>query len=78
MPVAPGFSLVFHTAVNLVPLQGIGIGIIQRAPAGAAKNRIIPLENSKSGVKRSQLTAENVKTRERAYMFIILHAMGLA
>ncbi|KAH8725624.1 hypothetical protein GQ44DRAFT_739450 [Phaeosphaeriaceae sp. PMI808] len=77
-PVAPRLSLVLHTAVDFVPLQGIGIGIVQRAPTGAARNNIIPIEKRKYSVKRSQFSAENVKTRERAYMFAILHAMGLA
>src|SRR6186713_3095305 len=77
-PVALPLSLVLHTAVDFVPLQGIGIGIVQRAPTGAARNNIIPIEKRKYSVKRSQFSAENVKTRERAYMFAILHAMGLA
>lgn len=77
-PVAPRLSLVLHTAVDFVPLQGIGIGIVQRAPTGAARNNIIPIEERKYSVKRSQFSAENVKTRERAHMFAILHAMGLA
>lgn len=77
-PVAPRLSLVLHTAVDFVPLQGIGIGIFQRAPTGAARNNIIPIEKRKYSVKRSQFSSENVKTRERAYMFAILHAMGLA
>ncbi|KAH7401669.1 hypothetical protein BKA66DRAFT_545380 [Pyrenochaeta sp. MPI-SDFR-AT-0127] len=77
-PVAPRLSLVLHTAVDFVPMQGIGIGIIQRAPTGAARNNIIPIEQRKYSVKCSQFTAEHVKTQERAYMFAILHAMGLA
>lgn len=77
-PVAPRLSLVLHTAIDFVPLQGIGIGIVQRAPTGAARNNIIPIEKRKYSVKRCQFSAENVKTRERAYMFAILHAMGLA
>jgi hypothetical protein len=77
-PVAPQLSLVLHTAVDFVPCQGTGIGIVQRAPTGAARNNIIPIEKRKYSVKRSQFSAENVKTRDRAYMFAILHAMGLA
>lgn len=77
-PVAPRLSLVLHTAIDFVPLQGIGIGIVQRAPTGAARNNIIPIEKRKYSVKRCQFSVENVKTRERAYMFAILHAMGLA
>lgn len=76
-PVAPRLSLVVHTAVDFLPL-GIGIGIVQRAPTGAARNNTIPMEERKYSVKRSQFSAENVKTRKRAYMFAILHAMGLA
>lgn len=71
-------SLVLHTAVDFVPMQGIGIGIVQRAPIGAARNYIIPVEKRKHSVKRSQFTAENVKTQERASMFAIILAMGLA
>lgn len=77
-PVAPGLSLILHTAIDFVHLQGIGIGIIQRAPTGAARNNRIPIEKRKYSVKRGQFSTENVKTRKRAYMFAFLHAMGLA
>lgn len=76
-PVAPRLSLVVHTSVDFLPL-GIGIGIVQRAPTGTARNNIIPIEDRKYSVKRSQFSVENVKTRNRAYMFAILHGMGLA
>lgn len=36
IPVAPQLSLVLHTAADYVPWKGIGIGIVQRAPTGAA------------------------------------------
>ena len=76
--VPPRLSLVLHTAIDFVPCQGIGVGIIQRSPTGAARNNIFPIEKRKYSVKRSQFSAENVKTQNRAYMFAILHAMGLA
>jgi hypothetical protein len=53
IPVTPRLSLILHTAVDFVPIQGIGIGIIQRAPTGAAGNNIIPVEKRKYSVKRS-------------------------
>ncbi|KAF2011251.1 hypothetical protein BU24DRAFT_353940 [Aaosphaeria arxii CBS 175.79] len=77
-PVAPQLALVLHTAVDFVHCQGIGIGIVQRASTGAARNNLIPMEKRKYSVKRSQFSAENVKTLKRAHMFAILHAMGLA
>ncbi len=76
--VAPRVSLVLHTAVDFVHKQGIGIGIIQRAPTGAGRNNNMSMEQRKYSVKRNQFTAENVKTKERAHMFAMLHAMGLA
>lgn len=60
-----------------MPGQGIGIGIVQRAPTDAARNNILPIEKRKYGARRRHFSAENVKTRERAHMFAVLHAMGL-
>ncbi|KAH3942595.1 hypothetical protein HBI56_169320 [Parastagonospora nodorum] len=78
IPLAPPPSLVLHTAVDFVHKQGIGIGVVQRAPIGAARNNIIPITKRKYSVKGSQFTSENVKTPKRAYMFAIILAMGLA
>jgi hypothetical protein len=77
-PVAPELSLVLHTAIDFLHRQGIGIGIVRRAPIGAARNNIIPITKRKYSVKGSLFTAENVKTPKRAYMFAIILAMGLA
>ncbi|EAT87360.1 hypothetical protein SNOG_04969 [Parastagonospora nodorum SN15] len=77
-PLAPPPSLVLHTAVDFVHKQGIGIGIVQRTPIGAARNNTIPITKRKYSVKGSQFTSENVKTPKRAYMFAIILAMGLA
>ena len=77
-PTAPRLSLVVHTAVDFVHRQGVGIGINQCAPTGAARNNILPIEKRKHSVERCQLTVENVNTQKRAHTFAILHAMGLA
>jgi hypothetical protein len=70
--------LVLHTAVDFGHKQGIGIGIIQRAATGAAPTSTLPIKEWKHGIERGQFRAKNVKTRERAHMFALILAMGLA
>ncbi|KAG9195169.1 hypothetical protein G6011_00289 [Alternaria panax] len=77
-PVAHQIGLVLHTAVDFAPEQGIGIGIIQRAMTGAARTSTIPTEEHKHGIERGQYGIRNVRTRQRAHMFALVCAMGLA
>lgn len=77
-PVAHQLSLVLHTAVDFGHNEGIGIGIIQNAATSAARASTLPMEEHKHGIERGQVRAKNVKTRERAHMFALVLAMGLA
>lgn len=76
--VDPQLSLILHTAIDFVHGQGVGIGIVVHETTGTARNSSKRIEKHKYSVKRSQFSTENVKTQERAHMFAILHAMGLA
>ncbi|KAJ8112353.1 hypothetical protein OPT61_g5255 [Boeremia exigua] len=76
-PVAHQHSLVLHTAVDFSH-KGIGIGIVRSAAIGVARASTLRMEEHKHGVERGQLRAQNVKTRERAHMFALILAMGLA
>ena len=78
LPVFDQISLVLHTAVDFCRRAGIGIGIIQHAALGAARSSILPVEEQKHGIERGQYGANNVKTRERAHMYALILAMGLA
>ncbi|CAG5186287.1 uncharacterized protein ALTATR162_LOCUS11543 [Alternaria atra] len=77
-PVTHQDSLVLHTAVDFGHKEGIGVGIIQRAATNAAWTSTLPMEEHKHGIERGQVRAKNVKTRERAHMFALILAMGLA
>lgn len=78
LPVADQISLVLHTAVDFCRKAGVGIGIIQHAAIGAARSGILPVEEQKHGIERGQYGANNVKTYERAHMYALILAMGLA
>jgi hypothetical protein len=78
LPVADQISLVLHTAVDFCRKAGVGIGIIQHAAIGAARSGILPVEEQKHGIERGQYGANNVKTCERAHMYALILAMGLA
>jgi hypothetical protein len=71
-------SLILHTAVDFGHKEGIGIGIIQSAATDAARANTLLREEHKHGNERGQVRAKNVKTRERAHMFALVLAMGLA
>jgi hypothetical protein len=76
--VAHQLCLILHTAVDFGHKEGIGIGIIQRAATGAPRASSLPMEEHKHGIERGQFRAKNVRTRERAHMFALILAMGLA
>ncbi|KAF7679010.1 hypothetical protein GT037_002758 [Alternaria burnsii] len=78
LPVADQISLVLHTSVDFCRKAGVGIGIIQHAAIGAARSCILPVEEQKHGIERGQYGANNVKTYERAHMYALILAMGLA
>lgn len=77
-PAGHRFSLVLHTAVDFGKTQGIGIGLIQQAATGADGSDIFPKVEQKHGIERGQVGVKNVKTPERAHMFALILAMGLA
>jgi hypothetical protein len=77
-PPAHQLSLVLHTAVDYHPKQCIGIGIIRSAARGAAGSRTLPAEEHKHGIARGQIRTKNVRTRERAHMYALVLALGLA
>jgi hypothetical protein len=71
-------SLILHTAVDFGHKQGIGIGIIQSAATDATRSNTLLREEHKHGIERGHIGAKNVRTRERAHMFALVLAMGLA
>jgi ribonuclease HI len=78
-------QLILHAEVSYVPGQGLGIGIVHQAERvvedGARKPRAGNVSNTKEkkySVKGELFTAKNVKTRERAYMLALQHALGMA
>ena len=74
-------ELLLHTAVDHVKGQGVGIGILQQArcaKTGALMPGLLPIEERRYGITRANFSTENVKTRERAELLAILHALGLA
>jgi len=74
-------ELLLHTAVDHVKGQGVGIGILQQArcaKTGALTPELLPTEERRYGITRASFPTENVKTRERAELLAILHALGLA
>ncbi|KAF2788931.1 hypothetical protein K505DRAFT_201065, partial [Melanomma pulvis-pyrius CBS 109.77] len=67
--------------LGYVHAQGVGTGLIQRAECattGIIKNGTIQIEERKYGIKREDFAAEAVKTRKRALVLALLHALGLA
>jgi len=73
--------LLLHTAVDHVKAQGVGIGILQQArcaKTSALTAELLPTEERRYGITRANFPTENVKTRERAELLAILHALGLA
>lgn len=76
--VAHQLSLVLHTAVDFGRNEGIDIGIIQSPATGETSASAPSTEEHKHGIERGQIRAENVKTRERAHMYALVLAMGLA
>lgn len=58
--------------------KGIGIGIIQSAATDATQSNTLLREEHKHGIERGQVGAQNVQTRERAHMFALVLATGLA
>lgn len=71
-------SLILHTAVDFGHKEGIGIGIIQSAATDATRSNTLLREEHKHGIERGQVGAKSVRTRERAHMFALVLAMGLA
>lgn len=77
-PVPHRVSLLLHTAVAFGREAGIGIGTIQSAAAHATQSNTQLRKEHKHGIERGQVGAKNVGTRERAHMFALVLAMGLA
>jgi hypothetical protein len=77
-PLAHQLSLVLHTAVDYSPSKCIGIGILRSAARGSAESRTLPAAEQAHGIERRQVAAKNVKTRERAHMYALTLALGLA
>ncbi|KAH7391031.1 hypothetical protein DE146DRAFT_767260 [Phaeosphaeria sp. MPI-PUGE-AT-0046c] len=71
-------SLILHTAVDFGHKEGIAIGIIQSAATDTTRSNTLLREEHKHGIECGQVGAKNVKTRERAHMFALVLAMGLA
>ncbi|KAH6621815.1 hypothetical protein C7974DRAFT_377481 [Boeremia exigua] len=72
------FSLILHTAVDFGHKAGIGIGIIQSAATDTTQSNTLLREEHKHGIERGQVGAKNVTARERAHMFALVLAIGLA
>jgi hypothetical protein len=77
-PLAHQLSLVLHTAVDYSPSKCIDIGILRSAARGSAESRTLPAAEQTHGIERSQATATNIKKRERAHMYALTLALGLA
>ncbi|EMD59142.1 hypothetical protein COCSADRAFT_52519, partial [Bipolaris sorokiniana ND90Pr] len=77
-PVAHKISLLLHTAVEFGINPGISIGIIQSTAPGVGLSFTLPTEEQAHGIECGQARAKNLKTRERAHMFALILAMGLA
>lgn len=74
-------DLVMHTAVDYIALRGAGIGVVQRAECpstGAIRNDRIPGQEQKHSYSRHDLVVNNIKTKTRAHMLAMIHALGLA
>ena len=74
-------ELHLHTAVDHVKGQGVGIGVLQQvrcATTGVLMPDVLPTEERRYRIRRAYFPIENVKTRERAEMLALLHALGLA
>jgi hypothetical protein len=77
IPPAPHqVSLNLHTAVLFTRREGITIVILQTAAATQFTTQL--REEHAHGISRGQAVAENVRTNERAHMFALVLAMGLA
>jgi hypothetical protein len=74
----PPASLILHIVVDFGRKPGIGNGIIQRAATNATRTSSLPAEEHGHGIERSQVGSKNVKTPERAHMFALILAMGVA
>jgi hypothetical protein len=77
-PLAHHLALVLHTAVAFGYNEGIGIGMLRSAARGPAGSRTLPAEEHKHGIARGQIRTKNVKTRERAHIYALVLALGLA
>lgn len=81
LPEPTKLELLLHTAVDRVKGQGVGIGVLQQgrcATTGVLMPYVLPTEEHRYGIRRAYFPIENVKTRERAEMLALLHALGLA
>jgi hypothetical protein len=74
----PPVSQILQTAVDFGRKSGIGIGIIQRAATNTTRTSTLPIEEHKHGIERGQVSTKSVKTPERAHMFALILAMGVA
>jgi hypothetical protein len=74
-------ALSFHVAVDHPKGQGVGIGVVQQARCEkpcSLMPELLPTEERRYGIRRKCLATKNVKTRERAEMLALLHALGFA
>ena len=74
-------NLVIHTAVDYIAGRGVGIGVVQQAEClskGTIRNNRIPSQEQKHSYSRRGLMVNNIKTKARAYMLAMIHALGLA
>lgn len=74
-------DLVMHTAVDFTALRGAGIGVVQEAECpstGAIRNDRIPGQEQKHSYSRHDLVMNNIKTKTRAHMLAMIHALGFA
>ncbi|EGP90094.1 uncharacterized protein MYCGRDRAFT_91065 [Zymoseptoria tritici IPO323] len=75
-------EVVVHAEVDYSNRHGLGIGLVQQVK-GVEDNdqnvgKISKESEKTQGIKGDNFAAENVKTRERARMLAILHALGMA
>ncbi|XP_014561995.1 hypothetical protein COCVIDRAFT_33263 [Bipolaris victoriae FI3] len=77
-PAAHQISLLLHTAVDFGLNSGVGIGIIQSTAPGVGLPLTLPTEEQAHGIERGQARAKNLTTPERAHMFALILAIGLA
>jgi hypothetical protein len=77
-------ALISHTAVSYTKCQGVAICLVQHAESNASgvrstkDYRLSLTRQRKFDIKREDMTIQNVKTRERANMLAISHALRLA